>query len=52
MEAALARHGFSLAEIRSMGLDEAEAFMEILYPPQKTGAVKSLRQNWKRWKKQ
>lgn len=52
MEAALVRQGFRLAEIRAMGVDEAETFLALLYPsPRRTTGAKSLRQNWKRWKK-
>ena len=46
------RQGFRLAEVRAMSVDEAEAYLEILYPaPRRAPVVKSLRQNWKRWKK-
>lgn len=46
------RKGFRLEEIRAMPVDELEAFLAIFYPPKgRTTSCKSLRQNWRKWKK-
>ena len=46
------RKGFQLEEIRAMPVDELEAFLAIFYPKKsKTTSCKSLRLNWRKWKK-
>lgn len=46
------RKGFRLEDARAMPVDELEAFMSILYPQKsKTTSCKSLRLNWRKWKK-
>lgn len=55
-QAALVRQGFTLAEARGLTLPEAEAFLEIFYPPKAQPAGRrtcvSKRQDWRQWKKQ
>jgi hypothetical protein len=46
------RKGFRLEEIRAMPVDEMEAFLAIFYPQKgRTTVCKSMRQNWRKWKK-
>lgn len=46
------RKGFRLEELRAMPVDELETFLAIFYPQkERTTSCKSLRQNWRKWKK-